>query len=643
MQLYHDSQNEEYRFPKGAAKTNEEVKISVKVQSEVKPDEVKIRLWSQNESYVKMELEKWEKAEFWYSAILKMPHEPQLLWYFFEVETNGKKIFYSNNERQLGGVGIMEDKPSFRSYQITVYDKDFSSPDWFKNAVLYQIFPDRFFREGDEKVFPQRHGDYKLHNDWYEDYFFDRHPFEDGPACNDFYGGNLKGIMAKLDYLKELGISAIYLNPIFEAFSNHRYDTGDYSKIDGILGTNEDFAELCRKAEKNGIRIILDGVFSHTGSDSIYFNKYGSYGKKVGAAQNGDSPYSRWYSQNEDGTYSSWWGCSNLVNVNELEPTYIDHILKGSDAIIKRWLRLGASGWRLDVADELPDEFIKILRSEAKTEKADSVIIGEVWEDASNKISYGQKREYFLGHELDGVMNYVFREGVLKFLIGIKSAEDFKAEMCSLIENYPKDALLSSINLIGSHDTCRAKTVLSGKTPENALSEKERSEYMIKGTDETLALKRMCLAVFMQMTFAGVPCVYYGDEIGMRGLEDPFNRRPYTWRCIDAELLDWYKKMIKMRNRLACLKTGDFEFLYAKDGVIAYKRKDLCQTAICVVNRNDFPCEVEFCLQKGGDGVFRKLAGNGEFSENGLMIKTKLSEYGCILILQGGENGKQKK
>ncbi len=644
MQLYHDSQSEEYRFPKGAAKTEDAVRLSIKVVSEVVPDAVKVRLWSKKEEYVKMELLKQAESELWYSAKLNMPSKPQLLWYFFEVESNGKKIFYSNNQRQLGGVGVMEEAPSFRSYQITVYDKDFHTPDWFKNAVLYQIFPDRFFRFGSEKDFPQRRSDYKLHDDWYEDYFFDRHPFEDGPACNDFYAGNLKGIAAKLDYLKGLGISAIYLNPIFEAFSNHRYDTADYSQIDGILGTNEDFAELCKKAEKMGIRIILDGVFSHTGSDSIYFNKYKNYGEKVGCAQDENSPYSRWYPQNDDGTYSNWWGCSNLVNVNELEPTYIDYILKGSNAIIKKWLKAGASGWRLDVADELPDEFIKILRSEAKSEKSDVVIIGEVWEDASNKISYGQKREYFFGHELDGVMNYVFRDGVLKFLLGTKSAEDFKAEICSLIENYPREALLSSINLIGSHDTCRAKTVLSGKMPEGSLSQTQKSEFRIKGADETLALRRLRLAAFIQMTFVGVPCIYYGDEIGMQGLDDPFNRRTYTWRCIDPELLDWYKKLIQLRSRLTCLKTGEFEFLYAKDGVIAYKRKEADETAICAVNRNDLPCQVEFFLPEEDGKGLKQLAGSGEFSENGLKINIRLKEYGCILLVQeGGKNGKPKK
>ncbi|MBQ2931801.1 MAG: glycoside hydrolase family 13 protein [Clostridia bacterium] len=643
MQLYHDSQNEEYRFPKGAVKTDDEVRLLIKVISEIVPDSVKVRLWTKSENFVKMELSRRDGQELWYSVRLKMPGEAQLLWYFFEVETNGKKLFYSNNQRQLGGVGVMEETPSFRSYQITVYDKDFHTPDWFKNVVLYQIFPDRFFRLGNEKDFPKRHSDYRIHDDWYEDYFFDRHPFEDGPACNDFYGGNLKGIMSKLDYLKDLGIGAIYLNPIFEAFSNHRYDTGDYSQIDGILGTNEDFAELCKKAEERGIRIILDGVFSHTGSDSIYFNKYKSYGENVGAAQNDSSPYSKWYTQNDDGTYSSWWGCSNLVNVNELEPTYIDYILKGSNAIIKKWLKSGASGWRLDVADELPDEFIKILRNEAKAEKADSVIIGEVWEDASNKISYGQKRQYFGGHELDGVMNYVFRDGVLKFLLGEKSAEDFKAEVCSLIENYPKEALLSSINLIGSHDTCRAKTVLSGKIPERSLSQTQKSEFSIKGADETLALRRLRLAVFMQMTFIGVPCIYYGDEIGMQGLDDPFNRRPYTWRSVDPQIFNWHKKLVELRNNLTCLRTGELEFLYSKDGVIAYERRDPDQTAICVVNRNDSPCEIEFCIAKGDGNGFKQLAGSGEFGKNGLTINIRLKEYGCILLVQGGgKNGKSE-
>jgi len=609
MKIYHNSQDEKYRFPQGAVKTGERVRLSVYVESDTVPDYVKLRLWDGCERLVDMNVTEATAAGFFCSVEIEMPEKPQLLWYYFIASVNGKAIYYSNNPQRLGGVGVMEESPSNVSYQITVYDKKFKTPDWFKSSVMYQIFPDRFYKNGGQTEFPEKHSGYRIHKDWYEDFFFDRHPFENGPACNDFYGGNLKGIEEKLGYLKDLGISVIYLNPVFEAYSNHRYDTGDYSRIDPILGSEDDFEELCKKAESMGIRIILDGVFSHTGSDSVYFNKYGNYGENTGAARQWESPYSKWYQWNEDGTYNSWWGCSNLPNVNETEPTYLDYILRSNDAIIKKWLRKGAKGWRLDVADELPDEFIKILRSEVKGQDEDAVIIGEVWEDASNKVSYGSQREFLYGCELDSVMNYPFKDGVFGFLLGRITAQEFAGKMLSIMENYPKEALYANMNLLGTHDTMRAKNVLSGQDVDERMSNDEKTRFRLDHATETLAIKRLKLAVLMQMTFVGVPCVYYGDEIGMQGLRDPFNRKPYTWRCIDPDLLGFYKKAIALRNSTDCLKTGDFNILYADNDVLVYKRqinkaKDVFGkpsqngAAVCCINRSGETRRISFEIEQ---------------------------------------------
>jgi len=359
----------------------------------------------------------------------------------------------------------------------------------------------------------------------------------------------------------------------------------------------EDFKELCEKAEGFGIRIILDGVFSHTGSDSKYFNKYGRYGEG-GAFKDRNSEYRQWYDMAEDGSYKSWWGCSNLPNVNEMNPSYIDYILKSDDSVIKKWLRLGASGWRLDVADELPDEFIKILRKEAKSEKEDAVIIGEVWEDASNKVSYGSQREYLLGDELDSVMNYPFKDLFTGFLLMHFDAVDFSKGIMSIMENYPKPVLYSLMNTVGTHDNMRIKTVLGNPYIPNNLTFEEKQSFRLNCFEETLAIKRMMLIAFFQMTFVGVPCVYYGDEIGMQGLSDPFNRMPFTWRCVDPELLSCYKQLISIRNSVDCLKTGNFKILYAEGDVIVYMRhiengkdalgrKKKNSQAICVVNRGN--------------------------------------------------------
>lgn len=623
MYIYHNSRKTEYRSPFGAAATDAEVCISV--STDMNPDKIWCRIWRDGENLVPME----QIDEHFYSAHVKMPDVPCLLWYYFVAEKDGKRYFCCKSEH---GESETLEHCNESSWQITVFDKNFKTPDWFKNSVMYQIFPDRFFKKGQIAEIPGRKSEYIIHEDWYEPVSFNKHPYEDGPACNDFYGGNLKGIMEKIPYLKKLGISVIYLNPIFEAFSNHRYDTGDYGKIDPALGTCEDFRELCEKCESEGIRVILDGVFSHTGSDSVYFNKYGTYGENCGAYRDWNSQYRNWYQWNET-SYDSWWGCSNLPNVNEMSPTYIDYILRGDDAIIKKWLRCGASGWRLDVADELPDEFIKILREEVKAQMPDAMIIGEVWEDASNKESYGKRREYLLGHELDSVMNYPFKDNVIAFLLGGIEAQDFGDRLMTVMEHYPKESLYTTMNLLGTHDTMRVKTVLSGQYIDHNMTREQKASFRLDAKRETLAINRLKLAVFMQMTFVGVPCVYYGDEIGMQGLSDPFNRMPYTWRCVDEDLRGFYEKMISVRNSEDCLRTGEYKTLYANGGVYVFERKisgnrDVFGNkakngdAICVVNRN--PYDETIAFEYDGAGKFSGMVSGKKLDvvkgENTVMI-----------------------
>ena len=636
MKIYHNSRNLEYRNPFGAAPT--ESVVCFKVKTDTLPDGMWLRLWQNEEILIPMSYAGERKGEFLFSAEFTMPEEPCLLWYYFVAEKDGGKYYCC---KAPGGKSETLTYSSEKSWQITVFRKDFKTPEWFKKSVMYQIFPDRFFRKNDVFEIDGRKNEYIIHEDWYEPVLFNKHPFEDGPACNDFYGGNLRGIIEKLPYLEELGISVIYLNPIFEAFSNHRYDTGDYSKIDPILGTLKDFEELCQKSEEKGIRIILDGVFSHTGSDSIYFNKYGNYGENSGAYRDENSPFRPWFQWCEGG-YNSWWGCSNLPNVIETEPTYIDYILRNDDAIIKKWLRAGAFGWRLDVADELPDEFIKILRKEVKSENPEAVVIGEVWEDASNKESYGKRREYLLGEELDSVMNYPFKDNVIAFLTESIDAKEFSERLMTLSEHYPAESLYSTMNLLGTHDTVRVKNLLSGQHIDPNMSRDEKAQFRLNGKSESLAIKRLRLAAFMQLTFVGIPCIYYGDEIGMQGLSDPFNRMPYTWRCVDNELFEHYKALTKMRNSNDCLKTGSFDIVYAQDGVFAYVRKihggkDVFGNpakdgyALCVINRNPRDCQIEIDIlcDKRLRGV---MSGDEICAENG-KVKIFAKAFGAEAYL----------
>ena len=277
---------------------------------------------------------------------------------------------------------------------------------------------------------------------------------------NDFFGGNIRGILEKLDYLQSLHVTVLYLNPIFRSFSNHRYDTGNFMEIDPTFGTEEEFARLVEECRKRGIRIMLDGVFNHTGDDSLYFNKYGRY-PGVGAYQSKDSKYYAWYNFiHYPEKYSAWWGIDNLPAVNEECPSYADYIT-GENGVIRYWLKYSLGGFRLDVADELPDEFIEKIRQAVKAADPEAVVLGEVWEDASNKIAYSKRRKYFWGKELDSVMNYPLKDAIIQFILSGDTSL-FRQTVAMLRDNYPKSVLDSLMNILGTHDTARILTALGG-------------------------------------------------------------------------------------------------------------------------------------------------------------------------------------
>ncbi|MPM65031.1 Amylopullulanase [bioreactor metagenome] len=391
----------------------------------------------------------------------------------------------------------------------------------------------------------------------------------------DFYGGNLKGIIDKLGYLKKLGVSIIYLSPIFEASSNHKYDTGDYKKIDAMFGDEEIFKELLDKASKKGINIILDGVFSHTGADSIYFNKYNRY-SELGAYQSEESRYNSWYKFNDyPDDYDCWWGVKSLPNVNELDPTYMDYIIKDDDSVLKRWTTMGVKGWRLDVADELPEKFIKEFKKELKGVADDTILIGEVWEDASNKISYNQRREYLLGEQLDSVMGYPFRSNIVSFLKSDIKSIDLLNRFMQIKENYPSEAFKSNLNLIGSHDVKRIKTELN------------EDKELVK------------LAVGIQMTFEGIPYIYYGDEAGVCGNTDPDNRRTYPWKKEDEDMIEYYRNLTTIRKKYKALIYGETSFIDTKNAdVFAFIRKTEDEKMLIVVNRSEKENDIKLDLDE---------------------------------------------
>ncbi|MDR3217335.1 MAG: glycoside hydrolase family 13 protein [Clostridiaceae bacterium] len=466
-------------------------------------------------------------------------------------------------------------------WQLTVTKRGFKTPDFAKGGVIYHIFADRFNRgdkadckdgkpdcnddradckDGNAKFNGGNKADFKkegvFHKDWKES------PVVAEPdevyLANDFFGGNFAGIIEKLDYLRSLSTDVIYLSPIFESFSNHRYDTGDYLKIDALLGDEADFALLIDEAKKRGMEIMLDGVFNHTGSDSLYFNKRGTY-PSLGAYQSPESPYADWYYfEKFPDDYKCWWGITVVPTVNKDAPGYRELIF-GTGGVIDKWMRAGVKGWRLDVADELPEDFVFELRREIKKRDRDCLIIGEVWEDASVKISYGTMRPYLLGAQLDGVMNYPFREAVLRYAAG-GAAYDFVCAVTPVAEHYPKHCLDASMTLIGTHDTVRALTALAGVSGEN-MSKRQKSRFKLSESRYKLGIKRLKLATVLQYTLPGIPSIYYGDEAGVQGFEDPMNRVPYPWGGEDAELIDFYRALGKLRTGNKRIFSGGLRFI----------------------------------------------------------------------------------
>ena len=541
--------------------------------------------------------------------------DPKIYWYFFEIDTlYGKKKI---NKMQKSSKGQILDG---YSWQLTVFKKDFETPAWLSGGIMYQIFPDRFNKSNYKKDNVPK--DRTIHKNWSDDPVWEAN--DRGEVTNsDYFGGDLQGITDKIGYLKKLGVTCIYLNPIFEAHSNHRYNTANYENIDPLLGTIHDFNKLANKFKKNGIRVIIDGVFSHTGSDSIYFNKNNRY-NTIGAYNSLDSIYSGWYNFIKwPEQYQSWWGFDSLPETDECNNSYINFI-NGKDGIIRKWLKEGASGWRLDVADELPDFFIESLREAAKAENPDSLILGEVWEDASNKESYGHRRKFLLGKQLDTVMNYPFRDAILGFFTG-SSGVDMAEIICSVLENYPKPVIRILMNILGTHDTERAITILAGK-PINGRDKKWQSVNHLNNDEKKHGIKLIKAASAMQFTLPGVPCIYYGDETGLEGYKDPFNRRCYPWKNQNAQLIKWYKQLGIIRKSCSCLNEGDFRLIKAEQNLIVYTRSDAYTSILCAFNssNNDITIDVPKCFFKGKNLL------NSDIIEKQLTIPAE----GCSLIFK---------
>ena len=499
--------------------------------------------------------------------------------YFYRFELDGRGFGCGSMRR-----GELSDVPC--CWQITVYESDYKTPDWLKGGIMYQIFPDRFYKSGEISAPAHK----VLRSDWGGIPHY--RPNEHGKILNnDFFGGNLNGIREKLPYLKTLGVTALYFNPVFEAYSNHRYDTGDYMKIDPLLGTVEDFDRLIADAKTCGMGIILDGVFNHTGDDSRYFNRYGRY-PEVGAYQATSSAYSDWYNFYEfPNGYDSWWGIATLPAVNENSASYQNFIL-GDGGVIKNWLSHGIMGWRLDVADEIPDFFLSKLRTSVKEENPNAVIIGDVWEDASNKVAYDVRRHYLQGCELDSVMNYPLKDAIISY-VQTGNTAFLRETVLQLIDNYPKQTLDCLMNILGTHDTPRILTVLGGQNPK---SKDEMASACLDDVQRRQAKQKLKMAALLQFTLPGVPCIYYGDESGMEGYRDPFCRRCYDWENPDEELRAHYLKLGEIREKRLkeIFSEGTYREIFADQRCLVFERRCGKKVAYIYVNNSSFQYNINF-------------------------------------------------
>ena len=611
MPSFFNSRDLQYRAPFGAVAENTTVTLRVCMPRDWGCCSVALSLMRDGLPAEEIPC-RWEgmcgdSHEWW--TIRYTPDAAGLYWYSFHVEVamgSGWLI------RQADGTAAYSPNVDGPRWQLTCYEAGFTTPDWLAGGVLYQIFPDRFAASGEVKEGVP--SDRVIHENW--DEAPEWRPDAQGRVRNnDFFGGDLKGIEQKLDYLRSLGVTCLYLNPIFESHSNHRYDTADYSRIDPLLGSEEDLRSLTAAAKERGIRVLLDGVFSHTGADSIYFNRERRYAGD-GAYNSMHSPYAGWYHFTRwPNEYGSWWGFDTLPEVDELSPEFMQYI-NGEDGIVARWLQAGASGWRLDVADELPDGFLDALRARVKATDPDAIVLGEVWEDASTKESYGHRRRYLLGQQLDSVMNYPFRDAILGFLLGGDS-DDFIHAVWDVVENYPPQTLRLLMNHIGTHDTERAVTVLGGE-PSYGRGRGWQAAQQMNDKQRAVGLRRLQLAGLLQFALPGVPCIYYGDEAGLEGYRDPFNRGTYPWGHEDADLIAWYRTLGACRAAATELAEGAFIPVDTGwDEVVCFIRRQGAQALLCAVNRGTEEQQIFLPPDFGGGRI---CAGDGKVVGHTLVL-----------------------
>ena len=612
MRILFDSRDEQYKQPFGVLTEHQPCVLRIKTPKEIETRAVQLVMDRDDGPSM-------EYAFVWAGG----EGDYDLFRCEFSVPVNGLFFYWFRITAKSGVFRLFKqgngtNMEAGDRWQLSVIPADFTVPAAFQGRVMYQIFPDRFAREGDcdltDKLRP-----FTLREDWGGVPEYRPDPETGEIRCNDFFGGNFRGIASRLEYLHSLGVGVIYLNPISMAFSNHRYDTADYKRPDPMLGTEEDFRALCAAAHRLGMKVLLDGVYNHTGADSVYFDRFGHFG--TGAVSRGkDSPFYDWYSfQHFPDKYESWWGFATLPNVNELTDSYLDYIIRDPDSVLAHWLALGADGFRLDVADELPDEFIHCFKQRLRQLNPEALLMGEVWEDASNKLAYSVRRRYFTDGELDSVMNYPWRTSILNFLREQDDGTALGETIMTIAENYPPQVLQAVMNPLGTHDTPRILTALMGDFPGDR---EYQAKVRLSWEQREQGLERLRLAAFLQYTLPGCPSVYYGDEAGMEGCKDPFNRACYPWGREDRRFVELFRTLGQLKNNTEALRSGSVRVTAAGDGKIVFLRQTAAQTVLCCVNRAGDPLRVAACHSL--------LSQNADREGTGFIVRP--GGFGCFAV-----------
>ena len=576
MRILYNSKLSQFKQPFGTLRPGEVCTMHIQIPCACQTTHVEVRVLSEDGTpFLNVPMVKCAQTELyetWRTAFAL--DEPDLYFYFFQITTK-------NESFRLLKQGDATNMEAGDWWQVSVIAEEFAVPSALEGAVMYQIFPDRFARAGQcdltEKLQP-----YWVHKNWRDQPVWQ--PNERGEITNnDFFGGNFAGMCEKLDYLQNLGVEVLYLNPVFMAWSTHRYDTFDYTRIDPMLGTEDDFRHFCNEAHARGMKVILDGVFSHVGSRSPYFQS---------AISDPKSPYRSWFDfQHYPDRYTSWWGITTLPCVNKMDPAFLDYIIDGPYSIAVRWLMAGADGWRLDVVDELPDEFVLRLRRRIRQVKPQAILIGEVWEDASNKVAYDRRRRYFVDNELDGVMNYPLQKAIFRYVRREDDGSGLGAQVMTLAENYPPHVLNACMNLLSTHDTPRAINALLD--PHDG-SRDDLAQRHFSAEQLTWGKELLRTAAFLQFTLPGAPCIYYGDEAAMTGYRDPFNRSCYPWGEEDTNLQAFYRVLTGLKRGNPALKTGRVEIITAGGGRVQFLRQSGEQTAMVFCNASREPWRVQY-------------------------------------------------